>query len=1044
MNKKIFRWFLFLIIAVGLSSFLGFKVGDKDKDKDNRLNKPTLNDHFNYIAINQVLMWVSNNGDGSHDPRTGGNGFYWPGGVNATKSAIFEDGLIWAGKIGRDVRMNGNTHRQGLQAGKILDVGVADDPSLGKYRVYKIRKGWEALPPGPVRDAFEKDYKEWPIDDGAPYEIVDGVKVPQFVGDEVLWYVANDLDHARSSRTYGSPPIGLECQTTVFGFNRTGALGDMVFKKYKVINKSGTTIRDMYLGYWSDTDLGFADDDYTGCDTTLSLGYTYNADNNDDGIYGTPPPAVGYDFFQGPILKGDPTDSAKFDGKWRKGYKNLPMTSFAFYINPHSTYRDPMQGNYQGTLEFYNYLQGLIWNGNPFIDPNTNQITQFVLTGDPVKKTGWYEGPGWPGGPPADDRRHLMSSGPFNMAPNDTQEVVIGIVIAQGTDNLSSITELKRKDIAAQIAFDLDFKLTPSPPSPKMHYVPHDKAITLWWEPNAESYDAGDPLIYGAGYSDTTYSFEGYRLWQFRDLSGTEPKLLAVLDLKNGVSDIYDYVDVSGVNVYVPVIKGPDQGIYRYVTINLNSYTNGPLYNGSPYYFAVTAYGYSKHSSPPYLESPPTIIEVMPETPKIDLSSPLNFGDVTVANRFSGIGEGVVTFKVIDPNYLTGHKYQVVISGTAENASWSLINVTKKDTLLKNIKEFGLDSTYGKVLTDGFIVRVINTGRDSVGFVGGVVASKLKGVYEIANASGALPSPINVLNNLNSTKKWKITAYGKSANPADDLNWQAGKNALGFVDYEIKFTGTSQYYTTGYAALTPIFKSDPKSKNILPFQVWNVGRDLASDTDNVRLSIKVLDYDKTDTTIIRDSLWTRRGSGKWEPFYITTKPKYVEPLPTTSGTSDGKDFPIGNIEITGELPENGTVIRFVSWKPLSERDVFEFTATKVNLSDKTVAKNNLDKISVYPNPYLGANSLERDKYQRFVRFTNLPTDVTIRIYSLSGVFVRKIDKSSVSQWLDWDLRNQDGLPVASGIYIAYIDMPGIGTKILKIAVIMETQYIDRL
>ena len=79
-----------------------------------------------------------------------------------------------------------------------------------------------------------------------------------------------------------------------------------------------------------------------------------------------------------------------------------------------------------------------------------------------------------------------------------------------------------------------------------------------------------------------------------------------------------------------------------------------------------------------------------------------------------------------------------------------------------------------------------------------------------------------------------------------------------------------------------------------------------------------------------------------------------------------------------------------------------------------------------------------------MRFTNLPSQVTVRIYSLSGVFIRRIDKDDNSQYLDWDLRNKDGLPVASGMYIAYLDLPGVGTKIMKLAVIMETQFIDRL
>ena len=56
----------------------------------------------------------------------------------------------------------------------------------------------------------------------------------------------------------------------------------------------------MILAQWSDPDLGNANDDYVGCDTTLSLGFVYNGDNNDESGYGAAPPAMGYDFFQGP------------------------------------------------------------------------------------------------------------------------------------------------------------------------------------------------------------------------------------------------------------------------------------------------------------------------------------------------------------------------------------------------------------------------------------------------------------------------------------------------------------------------------------------------------------------------------------------------------------------------------------------------------------------------------------------------------------------------------------------------------------------------
>ncbi|MCJ7650901.1 MAG: T9SS type A sorting domain-containing protein, partial [Candidatus Lokiarchaeota archaeon] len=94
------------------------------------------------------------------------------------------------------------------------------------------------------------------------------------------------------------------------------------------------------------------------------------------------------------------------------------------------------------------------WDGTPFIDPHTIDSTVFVLTGDPVSGTGWYEGAGWPGGPPPDDRRALVSSGPFNFAPGDTQEVTIGILISRGESNIQSVAELKKDAAKLQLFYD--------------------------------------------------------------------------------------------------------------------------------------------------------------------------------------------------------------------------------------------------------------------------------------------------------------------------------------------------------------------------------------------------------------------------------------------------------------------------------------------------------------------------------------------------------------------------------------------------------------
>jgi hypothetical protein len=58
------------------------------------------------------------------------------------------------------------------------------------------------------------------------------------------------------------------------------------------------------------------------------------------------------------------------------------------------------------------------------------------------------------------------------------------------------------------------------------------------------------------------------------------------------------------------------------------------------------------------------------------------------------------------------------------------------------------------------------------------------------------------------------------------------------------------------------------------------------------------------------------------------------------------------------------------------------------------------------------------------------------------MLVKTIVKEDDTQFTAWDLRNQNNLPVASGIYIAHIDLPDLGlTKILKLAIVQEDQFL---
>ena len=108
-------------------------------------------------------------------------------------------------------------------------------------------------------------------------------------------------------------------------------------------------------------------------------------------------------------------------------------------------------------------------------------------------------------------------------------------------------------------------------------------------------------------------------------------------------------------------------------------------------------------------------------------------------------------------------------------------------------------------------------------------------------------------------------------------------------------------------------------------------------------------------------------------------------------------------------------------------------------------QNDLDLIKVYPNPYYGTHSNERKPTEKWVEFTHLPPSCTIRIFNLGGLLVRTLTRSNIAERTTerWDLQNESDLPVASGLYIYHIDIPGVGEKIGKMVIFMPEERLDQ-
>jgi len=469
--------FLFLTLLFTCSSLLSHS---------NILKPPTLDfpakTTQTLLNINNWTGWIYWDGRSANDPM-GNSGVIYPRG---TAGVVYMDGIIWGGFINDgttpDLRVGGQTYLIGTQPGKIISQGIAQNPGDPEVQIYRIRSdyltvsdaelrldaaGLYLIDPAQVtqtmmdslRAQYTRAWNQWPGNQGAPYYDLNGngswdpgIDEPGLLNaDQVIWFVCNDLDPILTTLLYGSPPMGIELQVTMWGYKSGGNIGQAAYRRYRLLNKSGYPIDSMYVSQWVDPDIGAYANDVVGCDSVLSIGFAYNGEPNDNLFdpFGIPPPAIGYALLQGPLVPSS-GDTALFNFQNRADFRNLIMTSFGYTSVGNAEWSHPTLQSYDGTLEWYNLLRGFITTTNinnptPFTHRNTAVPTKFPLNGDPVTGSGDVDGTG-SNFPPA-SRTIMVCSGPFTLLDGDTQEVVLAIVGGLGNDYLQSVAEMKNNVI---------------------------------------------------------------------------------------------------------------------------------------------------------------------------------------------------------------------------------------------------------------------------------------------------------------------------------------------------------------------------------------------------------------------------------------------------------------------------------------------------------------------------------------------------------------------------------------------------------------------
>ncbi len=1097
---RAFKVFLLLIfIVVQLAAKPRFAQNNIPK-----LSGTPLHD-FASLTVGDWQFWVNN--DGILAYYDGSKGIFPKG----TADLLYLQGILWGGwlkdpatgvKIQENpLRVGGAYYRSGLQPGWIENGGSPADPNNPNVKVYFIRTDWRSLSDSQLkqeagyyfdvdtiavteqmitdlRTALAENWKNWPVKLGAPFNDVNhnGVYDPvldadgypdaqkgDFPGingaDQVIWFAANDLDQNKTRNLSGNLPIGIELQTTLWTYKGDFTpFSQTVFIRHRLINKSAYLLDSMFVAIPGDPDVGNFADDLAGCDTLRNMWFAYNGNviDKEYAKFGLTPPALGYSLLAGPV------DSTAVP--LPSGIPRLMHSFFTFCSG--EAIGDPPMGVMDFTYGWYNIMRGYL----PMIDlsnplswitgsgPDEGKPTRFPLSGDPVNDPGGVygdvDGAGnnlWPGS------RHFAGTlGPFRLAPDQSRDIVVAVSGGIGSNNRTAIIELKEINDILRAVYDKNpNQMTFTPLSPAVKATPIGNTVVLNWGWNQQRIHETEAFRLG------TLRFEGYNVYQLPSsqtkVSDPRAVKIATIDVKDGVVTVnaWRYISEVGRRLIVPLFTGPDSGLQRHLIIRKDYLHNQPLYLGSTYYFAVTAYEYNEeYPEAPGYESQPTVVSVTMQGAKpgerymADLNNTLE----VQSNMNSDIVCKVV---VIDPRATSGHDYQIFFTKNNDSTSanygrwvWNLKDETDGRVVLKNqlLHEFENHFEWQNEITvDGLALYVQRPKK------------RIKAIVEIANGNGPLPESQwddagatfhgnNVWRDMSAPSdavRFSLTAY--SPNNWWNMKMDSVLAVPTSDDFELRFTQRGGVF---------LWWDDPGNQwEQVPFEFWDVGYGTYQDSsDDVRCITGGFSGGQTPGVfdfLIEDVCYVGNASdvidvrkplnekGSYAAFASDVRSGRFTMDWWANSQAVLSNLIICEADGNPTLPEAGTVVRFITTKGPKEDLKFWFKAPEHVENNLELAKKDVEKINVFPNPFYAEAQLGPNGFVRYVTFNHLPRHAIIRIFDLGGHQVRKLEKNDASQFFSWDLRNSKGKPVGSGLYVVHVEMPELGkTKNLKLMVVM--------
>lgn len=622
-----------------------------------------------------------------------------------------------------------------------------------------------------------------------------------------------------------------------------------------------------------------------------------------------------------------------------------------------------------------------------------------------------------------EDGDFIYGSGYFPLQPGQTER--FSMALAYGED-LADITENK---ITVQQIYDENYNFARPPEKPTIWVVPGDGRVTLYWDDIAES--SFDPV--------TGEDFEGYKIYRATDPGFNEiftitdgrgrrvfHRSIAQFDLDNGNAGFFPVIRNS-----IIYYLGEDTGLEH-------SWVDSTVENGQRYYYAVVAYDHGdveKEILP--AENSKTIVVdesgdvtldrntvvVTPRAPAAGYEGP----EVATMTHVSGNGTGAIGIEMLDPDSIEDNQpYEFSFQKTVDTTA-----------------AFGLGYRINRIESDGsriLLAKYPLIVEDKLLPLAAGFASYYDSLFNLYPGTYDPARYFRVARSIiyQGQQAYILIPRGLSLIP-EVSGWADTTRNL----YSYNFVVT--HYAPIYLDGVP-FPSDYQIEwyeDIVDVSTYFNHYDLLIlPPTPVHFRVKNLNRDEYIPFAFDEVTETENGLVDHAEVLIFLEPVVVDTVEPVeydtlvTWSVEFRSIPSRNDTVR---PGAGDILSLLLYQSHTVEDTFRYTTRAERINSSAV---NLDRIKVYPNPYVAVSNQEptnpfnEGRGERRITFIHLPDRCTIRIYTVRGELVDTIEHNAgIDDGSEnWDLRSRDGLNVAYGIYLYHIDSP-YGQKTGRFALI---------